>query len=75
MKEKAVALIVVFSVMFLSQFSFAENGRKIVLKSDEWTISIYPQSLQVMAEPKGKKQIQISAPQENLGAVENLRQS
>jgi len=72
---KTSLLIVVFSVMFLSLFAFAEGGRKIVLTSEEWTITIYPGLLQVMAEPKGKERIQISAPQENLSSVENLKQS
>ena len=71
---KIPTLIVAFSCIFLSVYAFAEDG-KIALKNDEWTINIYPNSLQVMAELKGKDYIIISAPQDNLGAVENLKQS
>ncbi|MBI1928286.1 glycoside hydrolase [Candidatus Poribacteria bacterium] len=70
-----ISLLTMFIVLFLSPFASAEEERKMVLQSDAWTIRIYPDSLQMIAEPKGKTQIQISAPQENLGPVENLKRS
>ncbi len=65
-------LIGVCSIQLSSSFC---RANQIVLKSEVWTIRIQPDSLQVTAEPKGKSPIQISAPQENLGAVEGLRQN
>ena len=69
------SLLIVFVVMFLSRFTFAEEKRKIVLENNMWTINIYPESLQATAEPKGKKHIQISSPKENLATIENLKSS
>jgi len=52
--RKTFLVIVVLSVMFLSPYAFAEKGTEIVLKSDEWSVSIYPRSLQVTAKPDGE---------------------
>ena len=63
------------SIMFLGTFVFAGQEEIVVLTSDDWTVRIYPKSLQVLGELKGKNRIQISAPQANLGTIENLKQS
>jgi hypothetical protein len=81
-------LVAALNVVLFSISTHAEGGRKIVLESDEWTVSIYPESLQVVAEPKGMREgenprdhvplhhgILISAPQEDLGSIENFKQS
>ncbi len=58
-----------------STLALAESEQSVVLKGETWTIRIYPESLQVTAQPKGKEKVQVSAPQENLGPVKQLKQS
>ena len=75
LKSVLYVLTAAFGIMLLSPSAFAGEGKEMVLKSDEWTVSIYPTSLQVVARLKGKDQIEISVPQENLGSIENLKQA
>ena len=66
---------IMVSVIFLNPYVFAEKDGQVVLKSDEWTVSVHPQSLRLMIQPEGEGWIQISAPQEDPGSVENVKQS
>lgn len=72
-RHKTSILIVTLGFTFLASFAFSEE--EIILKSDDWSISIHPGSLQVMARPKGKDWIQISAVQDDLGSIEEFEQN
>ncbi|MFC1716915.1 hypothetical protein ACFL6S_24825, partial [Candidatus Poribacteria bacterium] len=64
-------LIGIFMV-FLSAIGFAQAEPEVVLRSDSWTITINPNSLQVIAEPVKGESIELSLPQQDLGPLESL---
>ncbi len=72
---RSFLLMVLLIAMSFHTYALAESGQSVVLKGETWTIHIHPESLQVTAQPKGKGSVQVSEPQENLGAVKQLRQS
>ena len=72
-RHKIPILIVTFGFTFIVSLAFSEE--EIILKSDNWSIIIHPGSLQVIARPKGRDWIQISAAQDDLGSIEDLEQN
>lgn len=71
----ALVLAAVLMATPLSTFSPAAGAEVIVLRGDAWTVQIDTESLQVTAQPHGKGTVQVSAPQEGLGAVKQLEHS
>jgi len=66
------------AVLLATLFGCSASGGSsgpVTLASDNWTIQIDPESLEVTAQPSGKGDVQIAAPQEDLGPVKSLRQS
>lgn len=55
-------------------FAPAEGEQVVVLEGESWTVRIHPESLHVTALPSGRRAVEVSAPQEGLGAVAQLRQ-
>jgi len=53
----------------------ADKEQLVVLKNQTWAVCINPSSLEVVATPQGADPLRISAGQERLGAVRDLRQS
>ena len=64
--------LIAICMVLLSAIGFAQAESEIVLNNDSWTITINPNSLQVIAEPVKGESIQLSLPQQGLGLLDLL---
>lgn len=61
-------------VFLMHALSFGAAPEQVQLSNDKWTVAISPQSLEVLAHPKGKPAVPISKGQTGLGNVTALIQ-
>jgi hypothetical protein len=66
--------LLVLAAIFTGNVALAQNVQPVVLKNDTWTIHIDPASLHITAQPIAKNKAEVSAPQQDLGPVTDLKQ-
>ena len=69
----AVSLSAALLAVLLGCSASGGSARPIALASENWTIQIDPESLEVTAQPTGRARVSISVPQEGLGPVKRLK--